>query len=117
FTAQKKGKTKRKGYRLIYTVNYTDSLARIALFFRGVSARDIMRWNRLRRTRIYPKQKLVLYLKKEPKKVVTHIIKRGDTAKGIAQKYNVRVEYVLSLNGLLTDSRLNPGMKLKVYYF
>lgn len=116
-TAQKKGKARVKGYRLIYTVNYTDSLARIALFFRGVSARDIMRWNRLRRTRIYPKQKLVLYLKKEPKKVVTHIVKRGDTAKGIAQKYNVRVEYVLSLNGLLTDSRLKPGRKLKVYYF
>jgi membrane-bound lytic murein transglycosylase D len=116
-TARKKGKAGVKGYRLIYTVNYTDSLARIALFFRGVSARDIMRWNRLRRTRIYPKQKLVLYLKKEPKKVVTHIVTRGDTAKRIAQKYNVRLEYVLSLNGLLTDSRLKPGMKLKVYYF
>jgi membrane-bound lytic murein transglycosylase D len=117
FTAQKKSKARVEGYRLIYTVNYTDSLARIALFFRGVSARDIMHWNHLKRTRIYPKQKLILYLKKEPKKMVTHIVKRGETAKGIAQKYNVRVEYVLSLNGLLTDSRLNPGMKLKVYYF
>ena len=91
--------------------------ARIALFFRGVSARDIMRWNRLKRTRIYPKQELVLYLKKEPRRVVTHTVRRGDTARGIAQKYNVRLEYVLSLNGLLTDTRLKTGMKLKVYYF
>jgi membrane-bound lytic murein transglycosylase D len=109
--------TKSKGYKLIYTVNYTDSLARIALFFKGVSARDIMNWNRLRRTRIYPRQKLVLYLKEPPGKVVTHIVKRGENAFKIAKKYGLRVEYVLSLNGLVTNSRLRPGQKLKIYYF
>lgn len=109
--------TKSKGYKLIYTVNYTDSLARIALFFKGVSARDIMTWNRLRRTRIYPRQKLVLYLKEPPSKVVTHIVKRGESAFKIAKKYGLRVEYVLSLNGLVTNSRLKPGQKLKIYYF
>jgi membrane-bound lytic murein transglycosylase D len=110
-------KTKAGGYKLIYTVNYTDSLARIALFFKGVSARDIMTWNRLRRTRIYPKQKLVLYSKEPPGKVVTHIVKAGENAFKIAKKYGVRVEYVLSLNGLLTNSRLTPGQKLKIYFF
>jgi membrane-bound lytic murein transglycosylase D len=109
--------SKSGGYKLIYTVNYTDSLARIALFFKGVSARDIMKWNRLRRTRIYPKQKLVLYLKKPPSNVVTHIVKRGESAFKIAKKYGVRVEYVLSLNGLVTNSRLRPGQKLKIYNF
>jgi len=110
-------KTTAGGYKLIYTVNYTDSLARIALFFKGVSARDIMTWNRLRRTRIYPKQKLVLYFKEPPGKVVTHIVKAGENAFKIAKKYGVRVEYVLSLNGLLTNSRLKPGQKLKIYFF
>ncbi|UCH94521.1 MAG: LysM peptidoglycan-binding domain-containing protein [Candidatus Aminicenantes bacterium] len=109
--------TKSKGYKLIYTVNYTDSLARIALFFKGVSARDIMTWNRLRRTRIYPKQKLALYLEEPPRKVVTHIVKRGESAFKIAKKYGLRVEYVLSLNGLVTNSRLRPGQRLKIYYF
>lgn len=109
--------TKSKGYKLIYTVNYTDSLARIALFFKGVSARDIMKWNRLRRTRIFPRQKLVLYLKEPPRKVSTHIVKRGESAFRIAKKYGVRVEYVLSLNGLVTNSRLRPGQKLKIYHF
>jgi membrane-bound lytic murein transglycosylase D len=106
-----------RGYRLVYTVNYTDSLARIALFFKGVSARDIMRWNRLRRSRIYPKQKLALYLKQPPRKVLTHVVKRGETARKIAGKYRLRVEYVLSLNGLVTNSRLRPGKRLKIYYF
>jgi membrane-bound lytic murein transglycosylase D len=110
-------KTTTRGYKLIYTVNYTDSLARIALFFKGVSARDIMTWNRLRRTRIYPRQKLVLYLKEPPRKVSTHIVKRGENAFKIARKYGLRVEYVLSLNGLVTNSRLRPGQKLKIYYF
>jgi membrane-bound lytic murein transglycosylase D len=110
-------KTTAGGYKLVYTVNYTDSLARIALFFKGVSARNIMTWNRLRRTRIYPKQKLVLYLKEPPGKVVTHIVKSGENAFKIAKKYGVRVEYVLSLNGLLTNSRLTPGQKLKIYFF
>lgn len=111
-TAAKTGR-----YKLIYTVNYTDSLARIALFFRGVNARDIMRWNNLRRSRIYPRQKLKLFLKKPPRKVVTYIVRRGDNAHRIARKHRVRVEYVLSLNGLVTNSRLRPGKRLKIYYF
>jgi membrane-bound lytic murein transglycosylase D len=107
----------KKEYKLIYTVNYTDSLIRIALFFEGVTARDIMKWNRLRRTRIHPKQKLVLYLKAPPRNVLTHVVRRGETASAIARKYKVRMEYVLSLNGLVTNSRLKPGMRLKIYYF
>ncbi|MCP5051882.1 MAG: LysM peptidoglycan-binding domain-containing protein, partial [bacterium] len=74
----------RRSHKLIYTVNYTDSLARIALFFKGVNVRDIMRWNRLRRSRIYPRQKLTLYLKKPPRKVLTHTVRRGETARKIA---------------------------------
>jgi membrane-bound lytic murein transglycosylase D len=104
-------------YRLVYTVNYTDSLARIALFFKGVSARDIMNWNHLRRTRIHPRQKLTLFLKKPPRKVLTHVVKRGDTARKIARRYRLRLEYVLSLNGLVTNSRLKPGQHLRIYYF
>ncbi|MCP5106658.1 MAG: LysM peptidoglycan-binding domain-containing protein [bacterium] len=112
-SSRKKG----KGYKLIYTVNYKDSLARIALFFKGVSARDIMKWNRLRRTRIYPKQKLALYLKQAPRKVLNHKIKRGETAGKIARRYGRPLGHVLSLNGLVTDSRLKPGKRLKIYYF
>jgi len=104
-------------YRLTYTVNYTDSLARIALFFRGVSARDIMRWNKLRRSRIHPKQKLTLFLDKSPRKVLTHVVKQGENARSIARKYKMRLEFVLSLNGLLTNSRLAPGKRLRLYFF
>jgi membrane-bound lytic murein transglycosylase D len=104
-------------YKLIYTVNYGDSLVRIALFFKGVSVRDIMRWNRLKRSRIYPKQSLAIYLKQPPRKVVTHVVKKGETAGKIARKYGQRLQYVLSLNGLVSNSTLRPGKRLKIYYF
>jgi membrane-bound lytic murein transglycosylase D len=107
----------KKGYKLIYTVNYGDSLARIALLFKGVSARDIMDWNRLNRTRIYVKQELEIYLPQAPRKVVTHVVKNGDTAARIAREYGERIEYILSLNGLLTDSQLAPGKQLLIYHF
>ncbi len=104
-------------YKLIYTVNYGDSLVRIALFFKGVSVRDIMRWNGLKRSRIYPKQSLAIYLKQPPRKVVTHVVKKGETAGKIARKYGQRLQYVLSLNGLVSNSTLRPGKRLKIYYF
>ncbi len=102
-------------YKLIYTVNYSDSLAHIALFFNGVTARDIMRWNNLRHSRIHPKQKLAIYANDRPKKIRVHVVKRGETAKSIAKKYGVRIEFVLSLNGLLTNSTLKPGKRLNIY--
>lgn len=110
-------KTSPGRYRLVYTVNYKDTLARIALYFKGIGTRDIMRWNKLRRTRIYPKQKLTIYLEKPPRKVFTHTVKRGESARIIARKHGLRIEYVLSLNGLVTTSILQPGMKLKIFYF
>lgn len=109
---------KAKGkFHIIYTVNYSDWLARIALFFDGVTTRDIMVWNGLRHSRIQPGQKLKLFLKKAPRKIREHIVRRGETAKTIAKKYGVRIEFVLSLNGLLTNSKLKPGMRLKIYLF
>lgn len=107
----------KKGYKLIYTVNYGDSLARIALLFKGLTARDIMDWNQLSRTRIYVKQELNLYLPQPPRKVATHVVKNGDTAAKIAREYGQRVEYVLSLNGMVTDSPLAPGKQLLIYHF
>ncbi|MCP5053104.1 MAG: LysM peptidoglycan-binding domain-containing protein, partial [bacterium] len=113
----KRASSRTGSHKLVYTVNYTDSLARIALFFNGVSVRDIMRWNKLRRSRIYPRQKLTLYLKKPPRKVLTHTVRRGETARKIARKYRLRLEFVLSLNGMVTNSRLKPGKRLRIYYF
>ena len=107
----------KKGYKLIYTVNYGDSLARIALLFKGVTARDIMDWNRLSRTRIYVKQELDIYLSQPPRKVAAHVVKNGDSAAKIAREYGQRVEYVLSLNGMVTDSPLTPGKRLLIYHF
>ncbi|MCU0288725.1 MAG: LysM peptidoglycan-binding domain-containing protein [Acidobacteria bacterium] len=107
----------KKAYKLIYTVNYKDTLARIALFFKGVTVSDIMRWNGLKRTRIYLKQELAIYLNQPPRKIAPHVVKNGETVVKIARKYDQRLEYVLSLNGMVTDSPLAPGKRLQIYYF
>lgn len=112
-----RGERSGKPYKLVYTVNYKDTLVRIALFFKGVSVRDIKRWNGLKRSRIYPKQKLTVYLNEPPRKIMTHVVKKGDTAGKIARKYGRRLEYVLALNGLVSTSTLRPGNRLKIYYF
>ena len=106
-----------KPYKLTYTVNYKDTLVHIALLFKGVSVRDIMTWNGLKRSRIYPKQKLTIYLDQPPRKIVTHVVKPGETAGKIAGLYGRRIECVLALNGLVGTSRLMPGKQLKIYYF
>ncbi len=104
-------------FKVTYTVNYSDALARIALYFKGMTARDIMNWNRLRNTHIKPGQKLVLHLKESPRKILVHTVKQGETAKEIAREYKLKLEFVLSLNGLLTDSYLKPGQHLKIFIF
>jgi len=108
---------KSSSYTIYYTVNQSDSLAHIALLFKGVSTRDIMRWNRLRSTRIRAGKKLVLHLKESPRKIITHVIKRGETASDISRFYKIPVEYVLSFNGLTNRSILKPGQRLKIYFF
>ena len=71
----------------------------------------------MKQSHIQAGQKLTLYLP-NPLKVTTHTVRKGETAGSIAKHYRVRVEDdLLALNGLLRDSRLTAGMKLKIYKF
>lgn len=117
-TGNQTAKTVYKGsQKLIYTVNQGDTLVKIALLFKGVSARNIMRWNKMKGTRIHPGRKLTINSQDRIKKVLIHTVKKGETPMEIARKYKLRVEYVISLNGLLSSSKLKPGQQLKIYIF
>ncbi|MGE5343599.1 MAG: LysM peptidoglycan-binding domain-containing protein [Candidatus Omnitrophota bacterium] len=114
-------KTDRKGKAKVYDITYTvipsDTLAGIALNFKGITARNIMKWNKLKNTHIRPGKQLVIHLKEAPQKVLTHKVKKGQTVNSIARQYKIDTEFLLSINGLTSKSRLKPGQKLKIYIF
>jgi membrane-bound lytic murein transglycosylase D len=90
---------------------------------------DLINWNNLRGSTIYPNQKLVVYKPvndSEPKtevvqtadgevKYLYHVVKRGDTLWEIAKQYDgVTVNQIRQLNNITNSRRIKPGQKLKV---
>jgi hypothetical protein len=72
----------------------------------------------MKRSHIQTGQKLTLYLPFKPLKITAHIVRKGETAASIAKHYKIRLgDDLLALNGLLHDSKLAPGAKLKIYRF
>jgi len=109
--------TRSRGYKVAYTVQNGSSLSEIALAF-DLDVLEIRRWNGMNRSHIQTGQKLTLYLPFKPLKVTTHIVRKGETAASIAKHYKIRLgDDLLALNGLLHDSKLAPGAKLKIYKF
>jgi LysM repeat protein/chaperonin cofactor prefoldin len=48
------------------------------------------------------------------KKLIVHIVKRGDTVKSIAKKYGSRVKWILDANQLTDPEKIKVGEKIKV---
>ena len=48
------------------------------------------------------------------KKLIIHIVKRGDTVKSIAKKYGSRVKWIVDANQLTDPKRIKIGEKIKV---
>ena len=83
---------------------------------------DLKEWNNLSNSKIYPKQKLIVYKPAEKTtssvkvgKYLYHIVRKGDTLWDIAKEYDgVTVDKIKSLNNLKNSNRLNPGQKIKI---
>ncbi len=111
--------------RTIHIVRRGQVLGQIAKMYR-TSVRKLKDWNGLRNSRIYPGQKLVVFMgsggstayKREKKSVSLqkgkyHIVQRGEVLGQIAQNYGMTVRALKSINGLHSN-RINPGQKLLV---
>ncbi len=99
--------------RVVYTVQRGNNLRVIADVF-SVRYRDIMSWNKLRRSTLQVGQKLVIH---PPRAVRTerYQVRRGDTVAKIARRFGVPVRDVLTVNGLGSRSVIRPGQRLVVY--
>jgi len=119
---------------IAYRVRPGDYLGRIARKF-NTSVRKIKRDNRLRSNKLRIGQKLKIYSRypiasnknkskktikskyksKKNKKYITYKVKSGDTLWDISRKYNVSLSEILKWNKLKSNTKLKPGMKLKIY--
>lgn len=120
--ASNKKLQKRSGQKSTHIVRSGENLGSIAQKYK-CSVTDLREWNSLRKSTIYPKQKLIVY---KPEKLVSnntiidgkfifYTIKKGDTLWDIAQLYDgVTVDKIKSLNNIRNSKRLKPGKKLKI---
>ena len=105
--------------RIIYKVQRGDYLGKIAREH-GVRVFELKKWNSLKSTKLNIEQKLILYVKKDLKKIKNnqkkgkneYVVQKGDTLWEIAKKNNgISIWKIKSLNNLETD-KLMPGTKI-----
>jgi len=117
-TASSAKKTKTRRSPVKYTVRSGDNLWIIANKY-GTTTKRIQATNGLRSTRLHIGQKLTIpgtssAKASKRKKSVSYRVKSGDNPFTIAQKYNMTLQRLLSLNHLTSKSRIYPGQKLLV---
>ncbi|MBN1295247.1 LysM peptidoglycan-binding domain-containing protein [bacterium] len=98
---------------LVYVVQKGNYLAGIGAMF-GVTARDIMKINNLKRGIIYPGQRLVI-CPAHRVEIIKHRVTTGETAIAIAGFYGMQADDILFANGLTERDTLHVGQVLTIY--
>ena len=103
----------------IYTVKKGDTLGHIAEDY-NTRASEIRKWNNMgSSSRIYPGQKLTLFVKGQPVKDTpkknVYIVRAGDNLSMIAKNNNTTIAKIKSWNSM-KSSTIYPGQKLTIYF-
>jgi len=102
------------GQTVNYQVKQGDNLWLIAGRYK-TTTKTIMAANNLKGSTLYIGQKLKIPAKSTTtQNTSTHFVKSGDNPFTIAQKYNMTLHRLLSLNHLSASSKIYPGQKLLV---
>jgi membrane-bound lytic murein transglycosylase D len=129
YTANTAGKD-----RIVHTIRSGETLGSIAFRY-GVNVNNLRDWNDISGSKIIAGKKLVVYTNNKPatEKTVSEIqpvspvvasadgnftyytVKQGDTVWGIARQYEgISDSDILRWNNLSRNSKIQPGMKLKI---
>lgn len=92
----------------VYVIRKGDSISQIADMF-GVSTNTILWGNDMKKGDKLLEGDTLMIL---PVSGVKHTVEKGQTLKGIAQKYNVDVSDITGFNGITADSQLAIGDEL-----
>ena len=107
----------------IHVVRRGETLASIARTYRCYVS-QLIRWNGLKSSKIYPGQKLKVFGKpatgssrgsRGSSSMVYHKVRRGESLGLIAGKYGVSVGKLVSWNNLGRKRTIYPGQKLKLF--
>jgi len=123
-----------EGQRIAHKVRSGETLGGIARRY-GVSVNNLKKWNNLRSNTIRVGQRLYIYGKggssssassvSSPSTTsakatgssggyVTYTVKKGDTLSAIARANGVTLTQIYSLNNMNKNSKIYPGMKIRV---
>ena len=98
---------------LTYTVRPGNTIYAIAQFF-GTTVKEIAQTNGLQYPyTIYPGQELVLPIE-EIQSPRYYVVRPGDTVLGIADRYGLELENLLSLNNLENPNIIYPGQIIRL---
>ncbi|ACF46376.1 Lytic transglycosylase catalytic [Prosthecochloris aestuarii DSM 271] len=110
--------------RKIHRVRRGETLASIARMHRCYVS-QLIKWNNLRNSRIYPGQKLSVFgapetIRRSSKpssapSIVYHKVRKGESLIRIAKRYKVSVSNLASWNNLGRRRTIYAGQKLKIY--
>ncbi len=103
-----------KGKRVDHRVKGGESIFKIALRY-DVTVKEIKSWNKMKGTKIYPGQKLVIYAQNQNRSqgaAQVHVVKSGESLWSIAKKYKISIHKIKLLNNL--GNRITPGMKIRL---
>lgn len=112
YTSSQPRSLTKEGEKLVYAVKKGDSLYIIAKAF-NTTVQEIKNQNNLQSNMLRVGQKLVIQ-SGTPAGAIPYTVKSGDTPYKIAKKYGMNLNYLLSLNGLNTRSKIYPGQQLWV---
>jgi membrane-bound lytic murein transglycosylase D len=100
--------------RTFHRVERGETISEIADEY-GVTQRELLAWNGLdQRGRIRAGQRIRVASPDGRAGEKTHIVRRGETLKGLAKRYGVSVQALRSANGMTERETLKAGATLKI---
>jgi N-acetylmuramoyl-L-alanine amidase len=102
---------------VVHRVSKGETISTIARRYRA-STRAVLRANKLgSRDKIYPGQEIKVPVTDgwmPEGQQVLHKVRRGETITGIAKRYGVSIEHVLSVNQLRSRDKIYPGQTIRI---